>query len=232
MVYSNVYAGSPSLAQQYLRVTEIMYNPSPAPICSTNNEDMEYIELKNISSTETLDLTGVHLAEGLSFNFTGSAVTSLAPGGRVLVVKNLAAFQCRYGGGIGNIAGEYAGNLDNSGDRIRVLDASNEEILDFEYKNGWYPITDGVGFSLAIVDENAEPDLWNSKTNWRPSGQQRGEPGAPDPAPAGGAPILVNEILANTDPPLEDAIELYNATAQDVNICRWFLTENLNTPKQ
>ena len=53
-----------------------------------------------------------------------------------------------------------------------------EKILDFDYDNKWYPITDGFGFSLVIVDENAEPDAWNWPTQWRPSGAEGGSPGA------------------------------------------------------
>ena len=30
--------------------------------------------------------------------------------------------------------------------------------------------------------------------------------------------IIINEILTHTDPPLEDAVELYNPTATNVNI--------------
>jgi hypothetical protein len=38
--------------------------------------------------------------------------------------------------------------------------------------------------------------------------------------------ILINEVLAHTDPPLEDAIELYNATNIQVNIGGWWLSDN------
>src|SRR6185369_15082701 len=68
-----------------------------------------------------------------------------------LLVRNPAAFAARYGDGF-NIAGSYAGNLDNSGERVRLVDASGEEILDFNYNNRWYQITDGLGFSLVIVN--------------------------------------------------------------------------------
>jgi hypothetical protein len=35
--------------------------------------------------------------------------------------------------------------------------------------------------------------------------------------------ILINEVLAHTDPPLEDAVELYNPNATNVDIGGWFL---------
>ncbi len=40
------------------------------------------------------------------------------------------------------------------------------------------------------------------------------------------ANIVVNEILAHTDPPLEDAVEFYNSSASPVNIGGWFLSNS------
>ena len=168
-VHSFTYPGQPSAAQQFLRISELMYHPSAHP-ANPDAEEFEYIELRNISTTTTLSLAGVRFINGVDFAFSGSAVTSLAPGAHVLVVKNLAAFTARYGGGL-PVAGQYLGNLDNAGERMQLLDASNEEILDFNYNNSWYPITDGLGFSLVIVNENAAPDDWSSKAQWRPSVQ-------------------------------------------------------------
>jgi hypothetical protein len=232
-VYSNVYAGSPSLAQRYLRITEIMYNPTPIPNELTDAQEFEYIELKNISSADTLSLAGVRFIEGITFDFTGSAVTSLAPGGRVLLVKNRFAFEARYGPNYTNlIAGEYIGNLDNSGDRIRLVDATNEEIHDFDYEDDWYPITDGAGFSLAIVDEAADPGEWDNKTNWRASGQEFGAPGQPETPPGTFAPIVINEALTHTDFPVLDTIELFNPTGDPVDLGGWYLSDDFTDPKK
>lgn len=232
MVYSNVYTGNPSAAQQSLRITEIMYNPTPIldqPL--TDAQEYEFIELKNISPSATLDLTGVRFVGGITFDFAGSAVTSLAPGARVLVVKNIFAFEARYGTGL-PVAGQYLGSLDNGGDRIQLVDATNEEIHDFDYEDDWYPITDGGGFSLAVIDENADPGEWDSKLNWRPSGQENGAPGQPETEPGTFAPILVNEVLTHTDLPTVDAIELFNPTASDVNIGGWFLSDDFSEAKK
>lgn len=38
--------------------------------------------------------------------------------------------------------------------------------------------------------------------------------------------IRINEALAHTDPPLEDAIELYNPTASPVSITGWYLSDS------
>ncbi|HXI54350.1 MAG TPA: lamin tail domain-containing protein, partial [Candidatus Saccharimonadales bacterium] len=231
LVYTNSYPGNPSLAQQFLRITEIMYNPTPLVGSTNDPQDFEYIELKNISPTTPIDLTGVRFVNGVFFDFTGSAVTTLAPGERVLVVRNLAAFTARYGAG--HVAGQYTGNLDNKGERVQLLDSVNEEILDFSYNNSWYPATDGLGFSLVIQDENAaDLDLWGHKEGWRSSGQVDGAPGAADPPGPSFPSIVVNEVLAHTDLPAVDVIELFNPTTDPANLGGWYLSDNFDVPKK
>lgn len=227
LVHDNGFVGNPTGAQLYLRITELMYHPP-----GTNSADeLEFIELKNTGPV-TISLAGVHFTNGIEFNFTGSAVTSLAPGERVLVVENLSAFVARYGAGL-PVAGEYSGNLENRGETVRLDDAVGEKILEFSYDNQWYPITDGFGFSLAIVNENAPWYTWAEKASWRPSGQLGGSPALVDPAPPSISPVLINEALTRSDvPPPTDTIELYNPTATNVNIGGWFLTDDFNTPKK
>jgi hypothetical protein len=231
LVCSNNFAGTPSLAQQFLRVTEIMYNPSPAPAITNDTQLFEYVELRNISTNTTLNLNGVRFTNGVSFNFTGSAVTSLAPGQRVLVVRNQAALTARYGGGL-LIAGEFGGALNSAGETLHLEDAAGEKILEFVYNNSWYPITDGLGFSLVIVNDLALWSTWGDKASWRASGGLNGAPGAADPAAPAFAPILLNEVLAHTDLPDRDSFELFNPATTNVNLGGWFLTDDFFTPKK
>ncbi|MGC8828354.1 MAG: lamin tail domain-containing protein [Verrucomicrobiia bacterium] len=222
------YQGNPSPAQQYLRITEIMYNPLPLPGSTNDAQEFEFIELKNIGNID-IDLNGVRFVNGITFNFSGSAVTNLAPGQVVLVVKNKDAFKERYGDGF-NIAGEYSGSLDNAGERIRLVDASGEEILDFAYNDNWYPITDGLGFSLVIVNENAQPDDWGNKTNWRVGSTINGTPGLIETNFPNIPQVIISEVLAHSLPPMTDFIELYNPTQNPADIGGWFLTDDFNTP--
>jgi len=227
-VHTNTYSGMPSLVQQFLRITEIMYHPALPAGGPYDREQFEYIELKNVGPL-TLDLTGVHFTNGIDFRFTNTMLTSEQT---VLLVRNQAAFTSRYGSGF-NIAGQYGGALENGGERLRLDDAVGEEILDFEYNNSWYPITDGHGFSLVIVNEDAPFHTWDEKESWRPSGLVGGSPGQPDPAPPVFAPILVNEVLSHTDEPgTRDAIELYNPTAGAVDIGGWFLSDDFGTARK
>lgn len=226
------YAGAPSLAQQYLRITELMYHPElPPPGLATNADEFEYVELKNVGPVE-VSLVGVHFSAGIEFTFTAdAAVTNLAPGATVLVARNPSAFVSRYGNGL-PVVGPYVGGLDNSGETVRLDDALGEKIVEVTYNNSWYPITDGLGFSLVIVNEHAPWETWSLKSSWRPSGQVHGSPGAADPAPPVFVPVLVNEVLSRPTLPLLDAIELFNPTASPAPIGGWFISDDFATPKK
>ncbi len=163
-----------------LIVTEIMYHPAPPPAGSTNSaDDFEFVELKNIGAA-TLDLNGVHFGAGIGFDFSGSAITRLAAGENVLLVKNVPAFEERYGTGL-KVAGQFTGKLDNRGDRVAVFGQLEEPILDFSYSDAWHPSTDGQGYSLVVVDEYAPRTNWANQTHWRPSSDLGGSPGSDEP---------------------------------------------------
>ncbi len=44
--------------------------------------------------------------------------------------------------------------------------------------------------------------------------------------------VVINEVLAHTDAPLEDAIELHNPTASPVNLGGWYLSNSESDPKR
>lgn len=230
VVQTNQYPGNATPAQNSLRVTEIMYHPSLLPGSLFGPEEFEYIELRNIGAT-TLNLTGVHFTNGIEFTFTASLVTSLAPGAYVLVVKNIAAFESRYGPGF-NIAGQYIGSLDNGGETIEINDGAGEKVQDFSFNNSWYPITDGAGASLVIINDAAPWDSWGLKESWRPSTYDDGTPGAGDSPAITVAPVLVNEVLSHTDLPDIDRVELYNTNTVAVDVGGWFISDDFEEPKK
>ncbi len=229
LVASNYLSGAGSAAQLYLRVTELNYNPTPGGAFGA--QDYEFVELKNVSASASVNLVGVAFTSGVSFTFTAaSTVTNLAPGQTVVLVKNQAAFLARYGA-VATIAGVYSGSLDNAGERMRLVDGRNEEILDFAYNNTWYPTTDGLGYTLQVADELAAPGRWDEQGNWRPSGQLHGSPGAGPSASADYA-VVVSEVLAHTDPPALDYIEFQNLAGTNVDISGWFVSDDFFTPKK
>lgn len=233
VVHTNTYAPSPSPAQLYLRITELMYAPARTNAGSPyGTEEFEYLELKNVGPA-SLDLVGVHFTNGITFAFTtNSAITNLLPGQNIVLVKNTTAYFSRYGTGA-LIAGVYTGSLDNNGERISLRDRVGEQVLDFTYDNEWYPTTDGLGFSLVIVNEDADWTTWNLKESWRPSSVNVGSPGSDDPPLEGPfAAVLVNEVLTHTDFPDLDRIEIYNSTTNDVDIGNWWISDDYFRPQK
>lgn len=186
-----VTSTQPNLLIEHLRVDEIMYHPAdptPAEMAAgfDDADDFEFLELVNTSAVETLDLSGVKFTNGITFDFAGSALTSLPPGGRVVIVENLAAFTARYGAMAGLVAGQYAGRLDNAGELLRFEDGGGVTIQTFIYDDngpGWHPSTDGLGNSLVIVDATGDTANWNLGAQWRPSFAIGGSPGERDTLP-------------------------------------------------
>ena len=212
-------------------VTEIMYHPAKLPGDTNDVDAYEFIELRNVGAT-MLNLVGFRFTNGIQFTFAAiNAVTSLAPGERVVLVANLAAFLSRYSG-VTNVAGEYTGNLDNAGERLTLVGPAGEVVQDLTYHDSWYPITDGAGFSLVIADDHAAPGAWNLKSGWRPCGTLNGTPGSDDPGALSIAPVLVNEVLSASVLPAVDAVELSNPTSTNVDISGWFLTDDFGTPNK
>ena len=198
-----------------LRITEIMYHPA-------NDPNSEFIELENIGGSP-INLKLASFTNGVDFTF-GSHI--LAGGDYVVAVRNLAAFNTAHPGFAGTIAGVYSGSLDNSGEPIKLEDAVGTTILDFSYKDGWYDITDGGGFSLTLLDSsNADPNSWSDKDSWTSSTVLGGTPGQADTGPKPGD-IVINEVLAHSDTVAYDWIELYNTTGAPIDIGGWFLSDN------
>ena len=166
---------TPTPAQSALRITEIMYDPPAGGSFAAG--EYEFIELKNTGATP-LNLNGATFTDGITFTF---GATTLNPGGYIVLVKNPAAFAERYGN-TPVIAGTYTGALDNSGERLRIVDGVGEEVLDFRYEGTWYPNTHDSA-SLVIENDSAAYDTWGLQLSWRASSGP-GSPGLMDPLPA------------------------------------------------
>ena len=170
-------AGSPTGPQiEGLRITELMYNPAdPTPADAaagfTNNDDFEFIVLRNISASP-LDLTGVRFTNGIDYTFPS---TTLAAGERIVVPRNASAFAQRYDTTGLTIAPEYrdpvdgSNKLKNSDESIELTDATGGTIHDFHYYDSWHPTTDGDGYSLVIIDDGGLIETWDTAAGWQAS---------------------------------------------------------------
>jgi hypothetical protein len=223
LVNEVTYQGNPSDQQRYLRITEIMYNPAEGG--DFDSQEYEYIELKNIGAAP-LSLAGVKFTDGISFELPG---ITLAAGEYVIVAKNQDAFAERYTVPEGaQVVGPYDGLLSNSGENLKLDDSTNSTILEFDYNDGWYDITDGMDFSLTIKDPTStDLNQWDSKSLWRPSADAGGSPGRDDTGelPSLGE-VVINELLAHSHAGAPDWIELHNTTDSSINIGGWFISDS------
>ncbi|MCA9211862.1 MAG: lamin tail domain-containing protein [Planctomycetales bacterium] len=168
----------------YLRLTEVMYNPadptdSERQINSTwNKDDFEFLEFANISTDTTIDLTEVQIVDGPAIPFLFDAGIVLDAGERIVVVSNQAAFRARYGDNVA-IAGEYSGGLSNSGETIRVVNATGTPILSLTYSDDepWPTQADGLGNSLEIIESSTPVGELSDAAKWAASAAIGGTPG-------------------------------------------------------
>jgi hypothetical protein len=231
-------AGEPDTAgllQDALRISELMFHP-PA------GGDYEFIELHNVSPTDTLDLGGAKFTAGIGYTFPAGA--ALAPGGYLLVVRaptnnNFAAFRLHYGlSDRVPIVGSYENSLANGGETVTLKAGANgTEIVSFTYGDGrgWPAAADGAGHSLVPLPAamtNQAAGALDYPANWRASAFIGGSPGQADPLPPPG--VVLNEIMAATyyaDPlhqllDSNDWIELYNPTTAAVELTEWYLSDD------
>jgi hypothetical protein len=155
-----------------LVISEIFYHPDEG------SQGAEYLEFMNIDTLATLDLTGVTLTDGISFTFPVG--TTLGPKERVVITADQVAFRQRFGAKV-RIAGNYDGNLSNSGERIEISLPDGSVILAFAYDDAppWPTEPDGGDFSLVLIDPDGNPDP-NLPSNWRSSFEPGGSPGSDD----------------------------------------------------
>jgi hypothetical protein len=194
------FTGEPADAANVV-LSELHYHPgdaTPGEMAAgfRDADEFEFLELRN-AGAGPVDLSGSRFSEGIDFVFPLGSV--LAPGQRILVVANRAAFAVRYPGiGFGSIAGEYAGDrLSNSGEVLTMLSASGQTIFRFAYGvNGLWPAeADGGGQSLVRI-RSGSPSGAGDPLAWRLSAQPNGSPLADD-ATDYGAWKLTNGVAAD-----------------------------------
>ncbi|MCA9263920.1 MAG: lamin tail domain-containing protein, partial [Planctomycetales bacterium] len=206
-----------------LRVTEINFNPE-------GSDSSEFLEIQN-TGDEPVELQGLHFGKGVEFVFPD---IELAPGGYVVVVANQTAFAAKYDTSGIQIAGEFlSGALDNGGEGLSLVDPLGAVLLDFSYDDDWFPLADGLGFTLVLADTAADVQTLDTKNAWRPSGMIDGSPGAADSptAPPPGA-ITISELVANPSDVGQDWVELFNTTDTALDLSGWYVSDDPRVPQK
>jgi len=220
-----------------LVVSEIQYHPSPLKpeelaAKVVDSEKLEFIELRNISR-KPLDLMGVRLTRGVTFDFAfaPAAQRLLLPGETVLVVSDTRAFALAYPSVPSTrVAGSYMGQLDNSGERLRVEAADGSVIQQFQYDDTtpWPQAGDGNGKSLVLAHPGRNPNP-SDPFNWLPSATQGGSPrtygtgstvflGVPnEDSDFDGTPDLF-EFATGTDPDNPDSVSSPHVSSEILEV--------------
>lgn len=172
-----------------LVISEINYHPgepsTPEELAvSTDRDDFEFIELMNIGN-QTIDLSDVRFSLGITFNFADN--TLIAPGGRLVVVKNKAAFDARYPGLAASIQiatdvlgnDFFSGRLSNDGEHLILLDANDLGIHSFIFDDDLpWPYADGSAFTLVLKSPGTPIPDHGLAESWVGSNNANGAPGS------------------------------------------------------
>ena len=182
-------ASTPSvtLYTSSLVISEVNYNP--APVTPTefglgfSSDDFEWLEVKNVSASP-VDCTGLRFTKGVDVDFPNG--WAIPAGGHALFVKNLAAFQQRWGTGLNAvIAGTFsADNFSNGGEEVKLSYGVGTEVVKFIYADiaPWPTAPDGTGRTLVLSNPAASTGTTAHSlgANWRASYALGGSPGADD----------------------------------------------------
>lgn len=211
-------------AAREIIISEIMYNPPMRD--GVDGDGFEFLELKNVSAIP-INLRGMTFTRGIDFTFDSDHV--LAPGAFAVLVSDEVNFNSKYPGV--SVAGSYSGSLlANDGETLELRDVAGELVVRVQYndKSPWPEAADNGGYSLVPIHNDFVFDA-DEPTLWRASTAPGGSPGTDDPLPL--LPeIVINEILAHTDPPQLDSVELFNPNPYPVEIAGWSLTDDEDAP--
>jgi hypothetical protein len=204
---TSTFAVSPWM--EGLVISELMYNPAAATEAERAlgyaTSDFEYVEVCNIGNA-ALDLTNLRFTKGVDYEFSSSDMTTIDPGAYVLVVRNQAAFESRYGTGL-PVAGiwDAGDNLSNGGERVKLSYGAGVGIRDFDFGDElpWPAAADGDGFSLVLIDPASGPDH-RLPASWRASSAVGGSPGTSEPTPGGGFSAWLSENGLDANSASED----------------------------
>ena len=216
----------PSSRKTGLVISEIMYHPRDA-FSGTNKLELEFVELFN-SNPYFEDISGYRLSGDIDYAFPPGTV--LQGGGFLVVARVPADVQSFYN--VASVLGPFTNNLPNDGGRIRLRNNNGFVLLEVNYESR-------LSVAASRRTARAIRSCWRgpatAKTSARPGPRATPsadrldalEPVSVEPLRT----VVINEFLAHTDAPQVDFIELYNHSAQPVDVGGAWLTDNPATNK-
>ncbi|MBN8249194.1 MAG: lamin tail domain-containing protein, partial [Verrucomicrobia bacterium] len=199
-----------------LVLSELHYHPMD----DTSGRDLEFLELHNAGSIPE-DLSGARLFGEIEYTFPEG--TRLNAGAFLVIAATPADVQSGYG--ISGVLGPYAGRLSNAGGTVELRAREGDQLFTVAYETGppWPAAADGAGHSLVLSRPSygpADPRAW-SASEWRGGSPGRAEPVGSAPLAA----LRINEVLAHTDDPVRDFVELFNAGSLELDLGGCILTD-------
>src|SRR5205085_5685848 len=148
----------------------------------------------------------------------------------LVIAANPADFRAVYS--FTNVFGPFANSngLQNSSGTLRLRNNRDAILFEMNYSGDPpYPVAaDGAGHSLVL----ARPSYGEGDPRaWAASETPGGTPGAIDGVSSGYKGIVINELLAHTDPPQVDYVEIYNYGNLSLNVGGCVLTDEAATNK-
>lgn len=211
----------PSSRRTPIVISEIMYKPAPP----SDSRNLEFIELFN-SNPWFHDVSGYRLDGDVKFRFPPN--TTIPAGGFLVIAAAPADLQAIYG--LAGVFGPYTNSLKTSG-KIELKDETGALLLETEYSDElpWPVGADGSGHSIVL----ARPTYGEADARaWDRSDAVGGSPGGFEPfRPSALRNVMLNEVLAHTDPPQIDSVELYNHGNTAVNLSGCTLSDSATTNK-
>jgi hypothetical protein len=142
-----------------------------------NRDGSEFLELHNISDA-AINLRGARFTLGIAYQFPTNRDVLLAPGQRLVLVKDLFRFQRHYGIDV-PVGGIYHGGLSSTGEQLAFLDATSNPIFLFRYNlTPPWPVTENAGGYTLILSRSGF--VWNDPRAWHVSPTADGTPGRAD----------------------------------------------------
>ncbi len=200
-----------------------MYKPGPR----TDGKNLEFVEIYN-SNPWFQDIGGYQITcADMSYSFP--AGTMIGSNSFIVVAAVPADVTNVYG--ITNVMGPYAGSLKKS-ETLQLLDERTNVLLTVPYSSTypWPVAAEGTGHSIVLANPTygeGDPRAWDI------SDVMGGSPGNADAfTPGGLRNVVINEILPHSEnPSVPQFIELYNHSANSVDISGCILTDDPTTNK-
>ncbi len=205
-----------------ITVSEIMFHPTNRP----DGKVLEFVEVFN-SNPYAEDIGGFRLSGDVDF----VVPTNTWLGARSYTVIAAAPHDIEAVYNITNVLGMYTNRLSHQAGTVRLLNRQGGVLCEVQYASEppWPAGADGGGHSLVL----ARPSLGESDPGaWAQSEAVGGSPGRAESATTNPyRMVMINEILAHTDPPARDFIELFNYSSAAIDISGCTLSDDATTNK-